>query len=100
MPFPVSILSIGRCLLFSVTVACLGNWILPVTAKAEQTRTINMRLTPHWIDEDHFWFERTTPSGETEIVNVDGDSGSLTVAADASSYANSNQASGFRGGKA
>ncbi|MFG0253890.1 MAG: DPP IV N-terminal domain-containing protein [Rhodopirellula sp. JB053] len=71
-----------------------------MTAKAEQTRTINMRLTPHWIDEDHFWFERTTPSGEKEIVNVDGDSGSLTVAADASSYANSNQASGFRGGKA
>ncbi|WP_160168118.1 prolyl oligopeptidase family serine peptidase [Rhodopirellula sallentina] len=59
-----------------------------------------MRLTPHWIDEDHFWFERTTPSGETEIVNVDADSGSLTVATDESSGATSNQTSGFRGGKA
>ncbi|EMI45778.1 peptidase S9, prolyl oligopeptidase active site domain protein [Rhodopirellula sp. SWK7] len=69
------------------------------------SRTTNLRLTPHWIDDDRFWFERETRSGETEVVTVDAATGELTVqspdeADDSSKGARSGRStgSGFRGG--
>ncbi len=48
-------------------------------AKPLGARTTNLRMVPHWTDDDHFWFRRELTDGGSERVHVDAATGVVTV---------------------
>ncbi|MCC9640769.1 DUF885 family protein [Rhodopirellula sp. JC740] len=46
-------------------------------AKSPPARVIQQTLTPHWSDNDSFWFRRQNPDGTSTSIRVDAASGEM-----------------------
>lgn len=81
-----------------IVLALLMPHVAEVGAQTARPSTTNLRLTPQWIDADHFVFRRQTESGQTQTVRVDAATGEMTVVSGPGKSAGQIGVGGFRGG--